>query len=152
MSIFTLTVNGQEKRVDTSAEMPLLWVLRDQLRLKGAKFGCGLGICGACTVHLDGTATPSCMIKMADVGSSPVVTIEALGDGQLHPIQKAWIDLDVPQCGYCQTGMMMAAAALLATNPDPTREELNSAIPNICRCGTYPRIIAAIERLSGARR
>lgn len=141
-----LTVNGQPRSVDADADTPLLWVLRDDLGLPGTKFGCGAGLCGACTVHLDGEAVRSCQVPLGEVGARKVSTIEALGEGGLHPVQAAWIAEQVPQCGYCQSGMVMAAAALLKANPHPTAPEIRAAITNICRCGTYPRIVEAIHK------
>jgi isoquinoline 1-oxidoreductase alpha subunit len=150
-----LAVNGKKEVVEVDPEKPLLWVLRDDLRLTGAKYGCGAGLCGACTVHLDGKAARSCTLPVGAVGSRAVVTIEGLargagggplGDGieKLHPVQQAWIDEDVAQCGYCQAGQIMTAVALLAGKPRPTRADV-AAITNICRCGTYPRVRLAIS-------
>jgi len=139
-----LTVNGKRVEVESDPDKPLLWVLRDDLRLTGAKFGCGAGLCGACTVHLGSEAVRSCVVKVGSVASRPVTTIEGLAKGaRLHPVQQAWIDEDVAQCGYCQTGQIMAAAALLAANPNPTDADVAS-ITNLCRCGTYPRVRKAI--------
>ena len=144
-----LSINGQavalpDEAVDT--QMPLLWVLRDVLNLTGTKFGCGIAACGACTVHIDGKAVRSCVMPLSIVGTKPVRTIEALGTAaQPHPLQSAWVAHQVPQCGYCQSGMLMAAAGLLAANPDPSDADIDAAITNICRCGTYPRIRAAIK-------
>jgi len=140
-----LHVNGAERDVDVEPEMPLLWVLRDVLNLKGTKFGCGLNQCGACTVHLDGNPARSCSLPVADVGKRRVVTIEALSRNGMHPVQQAWIAHQVPQCGYCQSGQIMAAVALLERTPDPTDADIDSAMTNICRCGTYTRIRAAIH-------
>ena len=144
---FTLTVNGKATTVDVPGDMPLLWVLRDILNLKGTKFGCGIGQCGACTVHLRGRAVRSCSTAVSTVGNAAITTIEGLsGDGN-HPLQRAWQEIDVPQCGYCQSGQIMTAAALLATNPKPTDTDINRAMDgNLCRCGTYVRIRAAIQR------
>lgn len=139
-----LTINGVVHEVDVEPEMPLLWVLREELGMRGTKFGCGMGLCGACTVHLDGKAVRSCTLPVADVGALPVTTIEGLSEGGLHPIQQSWITHQVPQCGYCQPGMQMAAAALLAENPEPTRADIEARITNICRCGCYQRIEDAI--------
>jgi aerobic-type carbon monoxide dehydrogenase small subunit (CoxS/CutS family) len=139
-----LAVNGKREMVEVDPEKPLLWVLRDDLRLTGAKYGCGAGLCGACTVHLDGKAERSCTLPVGAVGSRAVVTIEGLARGnRLHPVQQAWIEEDVAQCGYCQAGQIMTVAALLAAKPRPTEADV-AAIPNICRCGTYPRVRLAI--------
>jgi isoquinoline 1-oxidoreductase alpha subunit len=144
-----LSINGQTRSLPegaTDPSMPLLWVLRDVLDLTGTKFGCGVSACGACTVHVDGQAVRSCVTPLSSVEGKPVRTIEALGaPGQPHALQKAWIAHQVPQCGYCQSGMLMAAAALLAKNPNPGDEDIDAAITNICRCGTYPRIREAIK-------
>ncbi len=132
--------------------MPLLWALRDLLKLTGTKYGCGIAQCGACTVHVDGQAMRSCVVPVASIAGKTVTTIEGLaGDGELHPVQSAWLDEQVPQCGYCQPGMIMAAAALLAENPAPTDADIDRAVTNICRCGTYPRIRRAIHRAAGNR-
>lgn len=146
MSKFKLTVNAQEHELDVRPDMPLLWVLRDKLKLTGTKFGCGIAQCGACTVHVNGVAMRSCVLPVSAV-SGPVTTIEGLaGDGDLHPVQAAWIDHDVPQCGYCQAGQIMSAASLLATNSKPTDEDIDNAMAgNYCRCGTYVRIRAAVH-------
>ena len=142
----TLTVNGKRRDVDADPETPLLWVLREQLALTGTKYGCGIAQCGACTVHIDGVPTRSCVRPLASVSAdAKVVTIEGLTPDGSHPVQKAWVALDVPQCGYCQSGMIMAAAGLLAQNPNPTDEDINAEITNICRCGTYNRVRAAIK-------
>ena len=143
----TLNVNGQALTTDASADTPLLWVLRDHLGLTGTKFGCGKSLCGACTVHIDGVATRSCVTLLEAVGERKVTTIEGLSSNRSHAVQRAWIELDVPQCGYCQSGQIMAASALLASNPSPTDADIDSAMSgNICRCGTYPRIRKAIHR------
>ena len=147
MAQLTLSINGQAHTVDVVADVPLLWVLRDELGLTGTKFGCGRGFCGACTVHLDGAAVRSCITTAASVGQRRVTTIEGLQTGGLHPVQAAWIEEDVPQCGYCQAGQIMAAAAFLARNSQPTDEEIQIAMsPNLCRCGTYHRIRRAVRR------
>ena len=146
---FSLTVNGTQHQVDADEGTPLLWVLREQLGLTGTKFGCGIAACGACTVHLDGAAARSCSLPIEAVGAQKVTTIEALGSAAApHPVQAAWIGLQVPQCGYCQSGMIMAAAALLAKTPAPTDAEIDTEITNICRCGTYPRVRRAIHQLA----
>jgi isoquinoline 1-oxidoreductase subunit alpha len=145
------TVNGQAVQVDAEPDTPLLWVLRDHLNLTGTKFGCGVSACGACTVHLDGNALRSCVIPVSACEGKHVTTIEGLKqDGSLHPIQQAWIEHQVPQCGYCQAGMIMAAAALLNANRNPTDEDIGAAITNICRCGTYRRVKQAIRALAVA--
>ena len=144
---FTLTVNGKATTVDVPGDMPLLWVLRDVLNLKGTKFGCGIGQCGACTVHLRGNAVRSCSTPMSAVGNAPIVTIEGLSPTGTHALQRAWQELDVPQCGYCQSGQIMSAAALLAKTPKPSDNDINTAMNgNLCRCGTYVRIRQAIHR------
>ena len=140
-----LNINGEEHSIDVDPDMPLLWVLRDTLGLTGTKFGCGIGQCGACTVHIDGQATRSCITPASAVGDSKITTIEGLQRDGDHPVQQAWIALDVPQCGYCQPGMMMAAAALLKSTPHPTDADIDQGITNICRCGTYARIRQAIH-------
>ena len=147
-----LNVNGESHTVDdVDPDMPLLWLLRDRLQLVGTKFGCGIAQCGACTVHIDGVPQRSCSVRVADVGTRKVRTIEALATaGQLHPLQQAWIDLDVPQCGYCQAGQLMSAAALLARIPVPTDADIDAAMQgNLCRCATYGRIRAGIHRAAG---
>jgi isoquinoline 1-oxidoreductase subunit alpha len=150
-----ITVNGETHRVDVESDMPLLWVLRDVLGLLGTKYGCGIAACGACTVHIDGMPVRSCALPVGAVAGKEITTIEGLApNGALHPVQKAWLDHDVPQCGYCQSGMIMAVAALLKVKPKPTDADIDAAITNICRCGTYQRIRAAIhavveQRLSG---
>ncbi len=143
---YTLTVNGKEHTVDVEGQMPLLWVLRDELGLTGTKYGCGISACGACTVHINGRAARSCTLPVAAV-TGPVTTIEGLSEDSSHPVQRAWIEKQVPQCGYCQSGMIMAVAALTATNPNPTEEELNKTISNVCRCGTYDRVREAVASL-----
>ena len=144
---FTIKVNGQTQSVDVDGDTPLLWVLRDVLGMTGTKFGCGLALCGACTVHIDGVASRSCITPIDSIGESEVTTIEAVGTTPVGArIQKAWLDLDVPQCGYCQSGQIMSAADLLASNPDPTDSDIDDAMSgNICRCGTYLRIREAIK-------
>src|SRR5438477_6392407 len=145
--MLTLTVNGQAKQVDVDNDTPLLWVIREHLQMTGTKFGCGSGLCGACTVHLDGKAVRSCQTSMSDVQGKTVTTIEGLSPGSSHPLQKAWIAEQVPQCGYCQSGQIMQAAELLAKAKKPTRDQIVTHMDgNICRCGTYPRIVRAIER------
>ena len=141
-----LTVNGRVHQLDVEPETPVLWILRDELGLTGTKFGCGAGLCGACTVHLDGVATRSCQLAVGDADGKSILTIEGLGAERLHAVQRAWIEHDVPQCGYCQSGQIMAATDLLATKPHPSDAEIDAAMTNICRCGTYPRIRAAIHR------
>jgi isoquinoline 1-oxidoreductase alpha subunit len=142
-----LNINGRVVDVDAEADTPLLWVIREQVGLTGTKYGCGVAQCGACTVHIDGAAVRSCVMPLAAVSEAQkITTIEGLSPDSSHPVQKAWIALDVPQCGYCQSGMIMAAAALLASNPKPTEEEIRNEITNICRCGTYNRVIAGIKR------
>jgi isoquinoline 1-oxidoreductase alpha subunit len=145
-----LSINGKSHNVNVDPDTPLLWVLRDTLGLTGTKFGCGAGQCGACTVHIDGVATRSCSVPVDSVGNAKVTTIEALAaNGTLNAIQKAWVDHDVPQCGYCQSGMIMAATSLLKEKPKPTDQDIDEAITNICRCGTYARIRAAIHSAAG---
>jgi isoquinoline 1-oxidoreductase subunit alpha len=147
MAHFSLQVNGQERSVDAVPEMPLLWALRDLLNMTGTKYGCGIGMCGACTVHLDGQAVRSCQTPVNAVGSRKVTTIEGLSSDGSHPVQRAWIAEQVPQCGYCQSGQIMQAAALITKTPHPTREQINQTMTgNICRCATYQRIRRAIER------
>jgi isoquinoline 1-oxidoreductase alpha subunit len=146
-----ISVNGKSYEVDVEPDTPLLWVLRDTIGLTGTKYGCGIAQCGACTVHIDGVATRSCQVEVGTVGTGEITTIEALvQDGKLHPVQKAWVDFDVPQCGYCQSGMIMAVVALLAQKPKPTDAEIDAAITNICRCGTYQRVRTAIHALANA--
>ena len=146
-------LNGAAVQVDAPDDMPLLWVLRDKLGLTGTKFGCGLALCGACTVHIDGLATRCCVLPIAAVAGKSVTTIEGLGtEASLHAVQQAWIDEQVPQCGYCQPGMIMAVASFLKTNPEPDDSAINAAITNLCRCGTYPRIRKAIHRAAAAVR
>ncbi|SHE29932.1 isoquinoline 1-oxidoreductase, alpha subunit [Modicisalibacter ilicicola DSM 19980] len=148
----TLTVNGTQHSLDTEPDTPLLWVLRDQLNLTGTKYGCGIAQCGACTVHVGGQAMRSCVTPLSAVQNQEVITIEGLSDdGLSHPLQVAWREIDVPQCGYCQSGQIMAAAALLASNPNPTEEDIASSVNNLCRCGTYLRINKAILQAAEAR-
>ena len=144
--MLTLTINGQAKQVDAESDTPLLWVIREQLQMTGTKFGCGAGLCGACTVHLDGTAVRSCQTSAKDAVGKKVTTIEGLNGGQPHALQVAWVAEQVPQCGYCQSGQIMQAADLLANNKSPSREQIVAHMDgNICRCGTYSAIISAIE-------
>lgn len=150
MSVFQLRVNGNRHTVDVDGDMPLLWVLRDVLGLKGTKFGCGVSQCGACTVHLDGRAIRSCITDVGVACLSEITTIEGLSRDGSHPVQQAWIDEGVPQCGFCQPGQIMSAAALLAANPQPDDAQIDAAMRgNICRCGTYPRIKRAIKNVAG---
>jgi aerobic-type carbon monoxide dehydrogenase small subunit (CoxS/CutS family) len=147
MSEFMLRVNGTERKVDVAPDTPLLWVIRDTLELTGTKYGCGAGICGACTVHLDGQAARSCITPVAGAAGKSVTTIEGLSASGTHPVQQAWIAEDVPQCGYCQSGQIMQAVALLAKTPHPSEQEIVSAMSgNLCRCGTYHRIRRAVAR------
>lgn len=147
---YTFTVNGKPATVDVPADMPLLWVLRDVLDLKGSKFGCGIAQCGACTVHMGGAAVRSCVLPISSVAGKSVTTIEGLTADGSHPLQKAWNEIDVPQCGYCQAGQIMSAAALLKTTPQPSDADIDRAMAgNICRCATYNRIRAAIHRAAG---
>lgn len=146
MASFTLRVNGSDHRVDVEPDTPLLWVLRDHLNLTGTKFGCGAALCGACTVHVDGRSLRSCVTPVSTLGEASITTIEGLASGGSHPVQRAWVAEEVPQCGYCHSGQIMSAAALLASNPDPTDEDIDAAMSgNICRCGTYQRIRRAIH-------
>jgi isoquinoline 1-oxidoreductase alpha subunit len=141
-----LTINGIQTDVEVDPDTPLLWVIREQIGLTGTKYGCGVAACGACTVHIDGVATRSCVLPVSAVEpNQQITTIEGLSPDSSHPVQKAWLELDVPQCGYCQAGMIMAAAGLLQQNPSPTDEDINAEITNICRCGTYNRVRAAIK-------
>jgi isoquinoline 1-oxidoreductase subunit alpha len=145
-----LNINGQVHDVAVDGDTPLLWVIREQLGMTGTKYGCGVAACGACTVHLDGVATRSCTLPVSAVTEAQkVVTIEGLSPDGTHPLQKAWVALDVPQCGYCQSGMLMAAAALLAENPKPSEADIRAGITNICRCGTYNRVLAGIQQAAG---
>jgi len=145
-----LNVNGIVRDIAVEDDMPLLWALREECGLTGTKFGCGAGLCGACTVMIDGVAARSCQVAVSDIGSRSVITIEGLSADRSHPVQAAWVALQVPQCGYCQSGMIMAAAALLKVTPDPTDEQINEAVSNICRCGTYSRVRSAIHCAANA--
>ncbi|MBT7654448.1 MAG: (2Fe-2S)-binding protein [Flavobacteriaceae bacterium] len=146
MSNFKLSINGKNKEVEADPKTPILWILRDHLDLVGTKYGCGIAQCGACTVHLDGVAVRSCQLPVSVIGNKKITTIEGLSEKGDHPVQKAWIEHDVPQCGYCQAGQIMNASALLNSNPNPTDNDIDSAMKgNICRCGTYTRIHAAIK-------
>ena len=146
-----LTVNGVVHDLDVEPDAPLLWVIRDELNLTGTKFGCGIAACGACTVHVNGRAMRSCVVPVGSAANAEITTIEGLGAGGLNAVQQAWIDHQVPQCGYCQSGMIMAVSAFLATNPSPTDDQLAAAITNICRCGTLPRISAAVSELAARK-
>ena len=149
---YTLNVNGRSTTVDVPADMPLLWVIRDVLNLKGTKFGCGMAQCGACTVHLDGQAARSCVLPLSAVGERKITTIEGLSTDATHPVQQAWLANDVPQCGYCQAGQIMSAAALLQKTPKPSDTEIEGAMSgNLCRCGTYTRIRSAIKVAAGMK-
>lgn len=149
MATYRLTVNGEVQEVEAAPNTPLLWVLRDNLSLTGTKYGCGMAQCGACTIHIDGTAVRSCSIPVSTVGEKKVTTIEGISSTDLHPVQQAWMDENVPQCGFCQTGQIMSAVALIEKNPSPSDAEIESAMSgNICRCGTYERIRKAIKRAS----
>ena len=145
LKMFSLKINGELKSVEAEPDIPLLWVLRDTLGLTGTKFGCGIAACGACTVHVDGQPVRSCVMPVSAVADKEIITIEGLGAQGLHPVQQAWIEHQVPQCGYCQSGMIMAAVALLKQKPKPTDDDIDGAMTNICRCGTYPRIRKAIH-------
>jgi aerobic-type carbon monoxide dehydrogenase small subunit (CoxS/CutS family) len=147
----TLNINGAARNVEVEDDTPLLWVLRDELALTGTKFGCGLGMCGACTVLLNGKAVRSCVIPLSAVAGQPIVTIEGLSKDRSHPVQQAWIAEGVPQCGYCQSGMILATVALLDTKPNPTDAEIDLGITNICRCGTYNRVRRAVHRAARLR-
>ena len=150
MTAVAFTINGKTVNVEAEPDTALLWVVREHLKLTGTKYGCGSGLCGACTVHIDGTAVRSCQTQMSSVGGKKVTTIEGLSPNSSHPLQKAWIAEQVPQCGYCQSGQIMTAAALLAKNKKPTREQIVEHMKgNICRCGTYNQIVAAIQRAAG---
>ena len=141
-----LNVNGRALEADVDPSTPLLWVLRDHLGLTGTKYGCGIALCGACTVHIDGQAMRSCVYPASAAEGKAITTIEGLSTDASHPVQRAWVELDTPQCGYCQPGMIMAAAALLAENPQPSDEDINSGITNICRCGTFPKVREGVHR------
>jgi isoquinoline 1-oxidoreductase subunit alpha len=147
--MFNLTINGKQHSIDVEADTPLLWVLRDDVGLTGTKFGCGVGVCGACSVLLDGEITRTCVLTVAAVAGRSIVTIEGLSPDGSHPVQKAWIAESVPQCGYCQSGMVLAAVALLKRTPRPSDADIDSAMTNICRCGTYNRVRKAIHRAAG---
>ena len=146
MALVKLKINGEEKQLNIDSQTPLLWALRDYLQMTGTKFGCGIAQCGACTVMMDGVAVRSCVIPVGAVTRAEITTIEGLSPDNSHPLQKAWLDLNVAQCGYCQSGMLMTAAALLKQNRNPTDEDINNAMDNICRCGTYLRVRAAIHQ------
>ncbi|AMQ56527.1 (2Fe-2S)-binding protein [Algoriphagus sanaruensis] len=149
MALFNLTINGKSQQVDVDPSTPMLWVLRDHLDLVGTKFGCGIAQCGACTIHLDGNAIRSCQLPVSAAEGAQITTIEGLSENGDHPVQQAWLEHDVPQCGYCQAGQIMSAAALLAQNPNPSDTDIDNAMNgNICRCGTYTRIKAAIHTAS----
>ena len=150
MAAIKFAVNGKQETVDAAPQMPLLWVLRDTLGLTGTKFGCGMALCGACTVHVDGVASRSCSIPVSNVAGKSITTIEGLSPDQSHPVQRAWVEADVPQCGYCQSGQIMSASALLAKNKAPTDADIDAAMRgNICRCGTYQVIREAIHKAAG---
>ena len=146
----TFTINGKAAEFDGPEDVPLLWVVREHLGLTGSKFGCGIGLCGACTMHIDGVAERTCVMPVILAQGKQITTIEGLSPGTDHPVQKAWIELDVPQCGYCQSGMIMAAAALLKEKPKPTDADIDANISNICRCGTYQQVRAAIHAAASA--
>ncbi|WP_258097393.1 (2Fe-2S)-binding protein [Marinoscillum pacificum] len=149
MALFKLKINGKSQEVDVDPKTPMLWVLRDHLNLVGTKYGCGVAQCGACTVHLNGSATRSCQLPVSVVGDNEITTIEGLSEDADHPVQQAWLKIDVPQCGYCQAGQIMNAASLLKSNPKPSDEEIEAAMSgNLCRCGTYTRIKKAIKEAS----
>ncbi|MBN9511040.1 MAG: (2Fe-2S)-binding protein [Alphaproteobacteria bacterium] len=150
--MITLTVNGREHRLDVEPEMPLLWVLRDEIGLTGTKFGCGIAQCGACAVHVNGAATRACSVPVGSIDGAAVLTIEGLSAESNHPVQVAWIAEDVPQCGYCQSGQIMAAVAFLKATPNPSDADIDAGLSNICRCGTYPRLRAAVHRAAALMR
>jgi isoquinoline 1-oxidoreductase alpha subunit len=147
-----LLINGKTVAVRAAPDTPLLWVLRDELKITGPKYGCGIAQCGACTVHIDGTPTRSCQVPLENAAGTNVRTIEGLSPDSSHPLQRLWVELNVPQCGYCQSGMLMAAAALLEAIPNPTDQDIDAYVDNICRCGTYPRVRAAIHKAAAASR
>ncbi|MDR9458105.1 MAG: (2Fe-2S)-binding protein [Salegentibacter sp.] len=152
MAEFNVTINGEKRRLEVDPNTPLLWVLRDHLNLPGTKYGCGVAQCGACTVHLNGNAVRSCQLPISAVADNEITTIEGLSENGDHPVQKAWLEHDVPQCGYCQAGQIMSAAALLKNNPSPSDEDIENGMNgNICRCGTYTRIKAAIKSASDSK-
>lgn len=152
MAEFNITINGEKHRLELDPNTPLLWVLRDHLNLPGTKYGCGVGQCGTCTVHLNGSAIRSCLLPISSVADNEITTIEGLSKDGDHPVQKAWLEHDVPQCGYCQSGQIMSAVALLKNNPRPSDEEIENGMSgNICRCGTYTRIKAAIKSASDSK-
>ena len=148
MTLLTFTLNGKKQSVDVAPDTPLLWVIRDTLKLTGTKYSCGKGLCGSCTVHVDGKPRKSCNLPVSKVEGKTVLTIEGLGKRSLHPVQKAWIEDEVAQCGYCQPGMIMSAVALLENNSQPSESEIRSGITNICRCGTYNRIVSAVKAVA----
>ena len=151
MATINLNINGKKQTVDVDPNTPLLWVLRDHLKMVGTKYGCGISQCGSCTVHMDGVAIRSCMVTVSAIGNQEITTIEGLSENGDHPLQKAWMEVDVPQCGYCQAGQIMTAAAFLKNNPNPTDEEIEMVMNgNICRCGTYSRIKKAIKMAAGS--
>ena len=151
MATFNLKINGENREIEVDPSTPMLWVLRDHLHLVGTKYGCGIAQCGACTVHLDGNAVRSCQLTVSSVGDQAITTIEGLSENGDHPVQKAWLEVDVPQCGYCQAGQIMTASALLDKNPNPSDAEIETAMNgNICRCGTYTRIKKAVKMASSA--
>ena len=152
MAVYNLKINGQTKQVDVDPTTPMLWVLREHLNMQGTKYGCGVAMCGACTIHLNGNAVRSCQLPVSSIGNKEITTIEGLSEKGDHPVQKAWLELDVAQCGYCQTGQIMSAAALLKTKPNPTEAEIEAAMTgNICRCGTYLRIKDAIKAVANQK-
>ncbi|RRQ47892.1 (2Fe-2S)-binding protein [Maribacter algicola] len=152
MATFNLNINGEEHSVDVDPSTPMLWVLRDHIKLVGTKYGCGIAQCGACTIHLDGNAVRSCQLPVSAVADKEITTIEGLSENGDHPVQKAWLEVDVPQCGYCQAGQIMSASALLKRNPNPSDEEIEAAMNgNICRCGTYIRIKKAIKMAANSK-
>lgn len=148
--MIVLRVNGKQREIDVDPETPLLWVLREELELTGTKYGCGIALCGACTVHVDGQPVRACVTRVSEVAGKAIVTIEGIGEGGLHPVQAAWLAENVPQCGYCQSGQIMSAVALLRAKPRPTDDDIDAVMSaNLCRCGTYQRIRAAIHRAAG---